>query len=511
MAIIATAVAAMSLYANAPLLLDGPIDLRYFPPFDGTNQNDVGHLGAEYNRIAVALVNGRGFADPFPARTGPTAWMPPVFSWILAAVRWDTGGDITQIKTAVVVLQDLALVATGWLVVGVVRRTGGSVWLATLLFVGGLVFHFRQCFQFTHDWWIVLAALDVLLVGLVWRRPLRRSWRSAAGWGVVGGLLALTSPAVGLVWGLSAAAEGRRPGRRLALAAAAVAAVLTVSPWVVRNYLVFGRFIPIKSNLAFELYQSQCVQDGGVLHDPIFASHPYVGHNAALAEYARLGEMAFMDRKWQQFAEAVRANPKDFLERVWNRFVEATLVYVPFNPSDETRRPRRTLCARLVYPLPFVCLVGLLATARWVPLNRVQWVVIAAYLAYLMPYVLVSYYERYKVPAMGMEVLLLTWGANRLLGLGTLRAGADVLAGRPRLLNMPDGVGVDVPEPGRPVVRPLDRHAPPAGAPGRVPVHPLDDVERAEVGGGQRGSGGDVRKFSIWPLDQAEVRGRRCR
>ncbi|HEY1379430.1 MAG TPA: hypothetical protein VGF55_21690 [Gemmataceae bacterium] len=431
MAVVAAAVAAMSLYANVPLILSRPIDRHYFPPFDGTNQNDVGHLGAEYDRIAAALVDGRGFADPFPARTGPTAWMPPLFSWILAALRWDAGGDLTFIKTAVVVLQDLTLVATGWLVIGVARQTGGSVRLATLLFLGGLVFYFRQCFQFTHDWWVVLAALDVLLAGLVWWRPLQGSLRSAAGWGVVGGLLALASPAVGFVWAWLAGIEGRRPGRRLALAAAVAAAGLTVSPWVVRNYLVFGRFIPIKSNLAFELYQSQCVQQGGVLHDPIFAFHPYVGHNAALTEYARLGETAFMDRKWQQFAQAVRANPTDFLERVWNRFVEATLVYVPFNASDEIRRPWRTWWARLVYPLPFVCLVGLLLTARWVAPGRIQAVAVGTYLAYLMPYVLVSYYERYKVPLVGVEVLLLTWGAQRFLALGTAPTEAGAVGGHP--------------------------------------------------------------------------------
>ena len=415
MIVVAAAVAAMSVYANSTLLLGIPIDRHYLPPFDGTNQNDIGHLGAEYNRIAVALVDGRGFADPFPARTGPTAWMPPVFSWLMAAIRWEAGRNLGQITTAVVVLQDVALIATGWLVIGVARRTGSNVWLGTVLFLGGLIFYFRTCFQFTHDWWIVLAALDVLLAGLVWWQPLQRSGRSALGWGVVGGLLALTSPAVGFVWGLFAVAEARRPGRRTAAAIALIAAGLTVSPWVVRNYLVFGRFIPVKSNLAFELYQSQCVQEGGVLHDPIWAFHPNAGHNPALAEYARLGETAFMDRKWRQFADAVRANPTDFLKRVGNRLVEATLVYVPFSPTDEFRRPRQVWCARLVFPLPFVCLIGLLCMARFDPPGRIRWIVIGTYLAYLTPYVLVSYYERYKVPLLAVEVLLLTWGAERFL------------------------------------------------------------------------------------------------
>ena len=211
----------------------------------------------------------------------------------------------------------------------------------------------------------------------------------AAAWGVAGGLIALTSPAVAFIWGLfwcgsAVAAIWNRvrlgqpwhPGR---LAAAALAAGLVVAPWLVRNYQIFHRFIPIKSNLAFELYQSQCVQDGGVLHDPIWQSHPNHGGNAALMEYARLGEMAFMDHKWEQFREAVRADPADFLDRVWNRFQEALLVYVPFNLNEEDRGGRRAeqiWYVRLFYPLPFVCLVGLLATAPFCRLSWPQWVVI---------------------------------------------------------------------------------------------------------------------------------------
>ena len=102
------------------------VDYREFPPFTGENRLDIKHLGAEYNAISVALVNGRGFADPFRTHTGPTAWMPPMFSWILAALRWDGDGNITYVQTGVVILQDLALIATGWLIIALARRTAAA-------------------------------------------------------------------------------------------------------------------------------------------------------------------------------------------------------------------------------------------------------------------------------------------------------------------------------------------------------------------------------------------------
>jgi hypothetical protein len=167
-----------------------------------------------------------------------------------------------------------------------------------------------------------------------------------------------------------------------------------------------------------------------VLHDPIWSSHPNAGNNAALDEYVRLGEMAFMDRKWEQFRQAVKADPADFLQRVWNRFLEATLVYVPFNTADESRRPDQIWYARLVYPLPFVCLVALLATAPWSPLSREQWIVIGVYFAYLGPYIVVSYYDRYKFPVLGLEVLAVVWGGRRFLSPGAAEPSPSPGTGR---------------------------------------------------------------------------------
>ena len=46
------------------------------------------HLGAEIDCVARALVKGRGFSDPFCEETGPTAWVPPVLPYFLAALYW---------------------------------------------------------------------------------------------------------------------------------------------------------------------------------------------------------------------------------------------------------------------------------------------------------------------------------------------------------------------------------------------------------------------------------------
>ena len=49
------------------------------------DQNYFG-FGYEMGRIGHAIATGRGFADPFGPATGPTAWEPPLYPYLIAAV-----------------------------------------------------------------------------------------------------------------------------------------------------------------------------------------------------------------------------------------------------------------------------------------------------------------------------------------------------------------------------------------------------------------------------------------
>ena len=98
-----------------------------------------------------------------------------------------------------------------------------------------------------------------------------------------------------------------------------------------------------------------------------------------------------------------------------NRLFAATLEYLPFNDFSESRRPWLLWLSEVVYPLPFLAMAILLITSPWRPLSAVQWVVIGTYLIYLLPYVIVSYYERYKYPLIAVAVALVLWGLVRLI------------------------------------------------------------------------------------------------
>jgi hypothetical protein len=166
----------------------------------------------------------------------------------------------------------------------------------------------------------------------------------------------------------------------------AIGAALTLAPWTVRNYLAFGRWIPVKANLAYELYQSQCLQRDGLFQAGTFGSHPYCSPGWERQEYRRLGEMAFLDNKRETFWKSVAADPWDFGERVASRFVGATVWYTSHNRADVRERPWATRFSRLAHPLPFLGLLILAYSAFVLPLHPAQWTVMGIYGLYLLPY-----------------------------------------------------------------------------------------------------------------------------
>lgn len=414
---LAVIVFSCSLYANFAFAVADPADYRFFPPFKPDfNANFNRHLGAEYFNIARALAAGKGFANPFTdADTGPTAWMPPVFPVILAGLLWAFDDSHEVVMAVVVLLQTFTLVGTGFLVLALTRRAARRVGaaVAASAFLVVLFADFRWYFQFTHDWWLIMLTLDLLVAAACWLRPLRRWW-TAAGWGLFGGLCALVNPIVAAVWGawsLTAASRDRGWPR---LAVAVLAAGLVLAPWTVRNYLVFGRLIPVKSNVAYELYQSQCLQPDGLLRLSTFRQHPYASSSRERRDYVALGETAFLEEKRGQFWRAVREDPGDFADRVAARFLGATLWYEPFDRTEAAERPGALWFCRLVHPLPFLGVLVLVFTALRERLDRTRWTAIGVYFLYLLPYIAVSYYDRYAVPLLGAKVLLTVWGLDRL-------------------------------------------------------------------------------------------------
>src|SRR5262245_50885501 len=235
------AIVACSAYANLSIAVTDPAEYGFFPPFEPrVNANDNRHLSekTEYAHIARSLIKGKGFADPFARPTGPTAWMPPVLPVFLAGLAYLSGDSRAVVLWVVVAAQVLVLAGTGVLVLALARRAACRIGpgIAAAIYLAGLLCHFRLAFQSTHDSWLILLTLDLLIAGVCWLRPLG-GWWSAAGWGVFGGFCALVNPIVAFAWGVLSIVVGLRERARARLAVAVFFGGLTLLPWMVRNYL----------------------------------------------------------------------------------------------------------------------------------------------------------------------------------------------------------------------------------------------------------------------------------
>ena len=408
----------LSLYANASSWVASPEQLSWFPPFEPwVALNRRTHLGAEYYKIARAIVEGRGFSDPFGAGTGPTAWMPPAYPALLAALLWALGSK-AAVGWAIVLLKNLVLVWVGLQVFAVARTTAlrlNPAW-AVAAYAVWLVGYFGWFFQFTHDTWLLLLLVTANFVFA--HRVLsgdppsfgRLPWPVA--WGLLGGLNALTSPIAGLLWAASAGFLLIRDRRNLrALAISGGIAVLLVTPWLARNAIVFDRLILMKSNAYFDLYFANHLSPSGVYDDRFFRDyHPYFHARKAGSRYRELGEAKYLDGFERAFHERLRAEPDVYLRKAGRRLLAVSVDHHPHRPDISSRHPPYLTA---IHALPLIGLVTLLVL-RGRRLHATQGLAALLYVTYLAPYVLVAFYNRYLMPVSALLVLFCFWGVDAL-------------------------------------------------------------------------------------------------
>ncbi len=247
----------------------------------------------EFARIAWAMVSGYGYSSPW-ANTPLTATAvePPIYAYILAAI-FKLAGPYSY--------------ASLWLGVGL--NAVLSAFTAVLIFlVGKRDFNSATGILAAWVWsaWIYEAAVSVrlwesslaaflLMIALWWLPQLARS-TSPLRWSLFGGLAgvaALTNTTLLSVfpclwcWLWSSYRRQQRSCRIVLLASVTVF-VLTLVPWTIRNYVTFGRLMPIRDNFGLEVWIGN--------HEGATESHQYPNAFPILdpTEYNQLGELHFM-------------------------------------------------------------------------------------------------------------------------------------------------------------------------------------------------------------------------
>ena len=404
----------LSLYANcAYFFIDKPAALKFFPPFvAGVNLNHNTLLGAEYYFIAQAIASGKGFSNPFQVDTGPTAWMPPLYSFFLALLIKIFHKKIL-VAACIVFLKNLVLIFSGLLAYEIAKQTLCSLkpWFVLAIYTLLLLGNFRWYFQITHDSWLLLLFVCVIFPLAVFIKRNHINPAVAITWGIVGGLSMIANPVIGLVWFILniMSIPLHKNGRLLTISV--VIFFLFLSSWIVRNWVVFNRVIAIKSNFYYELYHMNYETENGLFDEEFEKKHP-VWHvkNDPNAPYRKLGEIKFLDTYKEKFLIAFEKNQWQYFCNIKNRLCAALIVYYPHHRYEGLS----ALFNGLLHPLSFLCLILMLCVRGHQSSDYFK-TALLIYTIYLIPYIIVSYYVRYSIPLTPLKLLFIAWGVDVVL------------------------------------------------------------------------------------------------
>lgn len=421
-------------------------------------------LGMEYGNIATSLLAGSGFSNPFGYQSGPTAWMPPGVVAVYAIVFAMFGVRTYAAACALMVLKAVLLTATLPILSMAARAwklcSQGSLQTLAILAILGR-WDWLGALDLDESLVIFLSAL--LLWALAEHRRASRRWQY-----VVVGAMPLFSPSLALVAAVLVMGRAiRSRGAWWLLLPMALAA----GSWTVRNEVVLGRAIPLKSNLWCELYLSNTVSPSGLLStETLLREHPVHPWNSRQMQSE--GETRTMDGFRHRTLRWLRENPEDFVRKVGARAFSAFVrgyttdyfhpvglpveaedarvlqqahllwvarrspltqfwLYSDLSPEQaqeelrnlplkdpetaisswsrqrEERRQRDSapshLARAFIYSLlPTLALLRALLSGRG---RRAEFrEAAAAYLVFLLPYVLISYMQRYQVAALGLQI-----------------------------------------------------------------------------------------------------------
>lgn len=266
--------------------------------------------GWEMGCIGRSIALGRGFSDPFCIPTGPSAWEPPVYPYLIGGV-FGLCGIYSNASAWVLLIINCVFAALTCVPIYLIARrvfdecvARWSVWIWALLpYMWYWAIHWvwdttMSPFLLAVIFWFTLELED---------RPGVKRW---VVFGLLWGIAALLNPSLlpflpaSGIW-----AWYRRSKRGLpsfsGVVAASIVFFLCVAPWLIRNYREFGRFVFIRDDFGQQLRLGN-----GPYADGISMVYLQPNLNAReLERFRTMGELAYAEEHKQEAYEFIREHP----------------------------------------------------------------------------------------------------------------------------------------------------------------------------------------------------------
>jgi 4-amino-4-deoxy-L-arabinose transferase-like glycosyltransferase len=279
-------------------------------------------FGWEMGRIGRAIATGQGFANPFDGQTGPTAWEPPLYPYLIGGV-FRLAGVYTHASAFVLLSINSVFSALTCIPIFLIARRcfneKVAVWTAWAWALLPSVMYW--CTR-----WVWETSFAALLLALIFWLTLEMEELEGTvpwiGFGVLWGVAGLTNtsllgflPASGL-WALYKQRKRGVP----ALAGATLAGIFfcaTIAPWLVRNFEVFGRPVFIRSNFGAELRLGNGPGANGTWMSYVHPSQ----NGVELRRYEDLGEIGYVSDRKREAVEFIRQDMARFAWLSVKRFI----------------------------------------------------------------------------------------------------------------------------------------------------------------------------------------------
>jgi 4-amino-4-deoxy-L-arabinose transferase-like glycosyltransferase len=279
-------------------------------------------FGWEMGRIGAALASGHGFSNPFGPATGPTAWEPPLYPYLIAGV-FQVFGTYSRMSAFVLLTLNSVFSALTCVPIFLIARrifsekvAVGSAWAWALL---------PNVMYWSTKWVWETSLSALLLATIVWLTLVledRDGWLPWFQFGLLWGIAALNStvllsflPAAGLWAWYRRAKQGKRSLVRIVLASAVFFAC--IAPWLVRNDQTFGRFIFIRDNFGAELRMGNGNGADGTWMEYLHPTQDVY----AMRQYQAMGELAYVAMRKRQALDYIEANYARFAGLCVKRFL----------------------------------------------------------------------------------------------------------------------------------------------------------------------------------------------
>jgi 4-amino-4-deoxy-L-arabinose transferase-like glycosyltransferase len=270
-------------------------------------------FGWEMGRIGRSLAEGQGFANPFNEPTGPTAWEPPLYPFLVAGVFKLTGVYTHASAIVLLSINSLSSALTCVPIFLMARKSFAeklAVW-------SGWLWALLPSVMYWCTRWVWETSLAAFLLALIFWLTLdmeeRDGWKTWLAFGMLWGVSALTNtsllaflPVSGLwIW------YRRRKAGKGSLAGIVLAScvfIACVTPWILRNYRTFGKFIFIRDNFGAELRIGN-----GPIADGTWQEYLHPTRNVyEMRRFHALGEIGYIEERKRSAIEFIRDNPERF-------------------------------------------------------------------------------------------------------------------------------------------------------------------------------------------------------